>query len=121
LHEEIAHAIGPIPKIGDLTVYDIAHRIGTYLGKSPRLVYLHRGTARGARHLGFTGATLDPTLLPPAFSRLSPEEIEDCLCIYKDELAELPMHGLRRSRCVPLHTPRRPVCGNGALTRHRSC
>jgi hypothetical protein len=67
LHEEIARAIGPIPKIGDLAIYDIAHRIGAYLGKSPRLVHLHRGTARGARHLGFTGTTLDPKLLPPTF------------------------------------------------------
>jgi hypothetical protein len=70
--------------IGPLTIYDIAQRIGAFLGKAPRLVYLHRGTRVGARRLGFTGDTLDPALLPPAFSRLSPAEIEDCLCIYKD-------------------------------------
>ena len=60
LHEKIERAIGPIRKIGDLAIYDIAHRIGAYLEKSPRLVYLHRGTAVGARHLGFRGATLEP-------------------------------------------------------------
>jgi hypothetical protein len=121
LHDEIARAIGPIPKIGDLAIYDIAHRIGAYLGKSPRLVHLHRGTAIGARHLGFTGATLDPKLLPPAFFELTPEETEDCLCIFKDELAGLPARGLRRSRCVPRWVARRPVCGSGSMVRRRSC
>jgi hypothetical protein len=117
LHDEIARTIGPIRKIGDLAVYDIARRIGAYLRKFPRLIYLHRGTAEGARQLGFTGATLDPSLLPPAFSKLTPAEIEDCLCIYKDELAELSARDPRRSRCVL----RRPVCTNNAASRRRSC
>jgi hypothetical protein len=61
--------------IGSLTIYDIAQRIGAFLGKAPRLVYLHRGTRIGARRFGFTGDTLDPGSLPPAFSRLRPAEI----------------------------------------------
>src|SRR5215467_11281760 len=42
LHRMVDEEIGGIPGIGSLAVYDIAHRIGAYLGKSPTLVYLHR-------------------------------------------------------------------------------
>jgi hypothetical protein len=83
LHGVVKREIGRMPKIGDLAVYDIAYRIGAFLGKAPTLVYLHAGTVEGARALGFTGKTLDPAQLPSAFSRLTPAELEDCLCIYK--------------------------------------
>jgi hypothetical protein len=86
LHERIEKQIGGIHGIGDLTVYDIAHRLGAYFGKAPALVYLHAGTRAGARAFNATGDTLDPKKLPAAFSRLEPAEIEDCLCIYKDDL-----------------------------------
>jgi hypothetical protein len=86
LHRLMQDKIGMIAGMGKLTVYDIAHRIGAFLGKPPTLVYLHAGTAIGARALGFRGDTVDPSQLPPAFSRLSAAEIEDCLCIYKAEL-----------------------------------
>ena len=90
LHQRIHDAIRPIKGIGALAVYDIAHRIGAFLGKPPRRVYLHRGTRVGARHLGFTGGeTLGPMALPAPFARLSPAEIEDCLCIYKDDIGRL--------------------------------
>jgi hypothetical protein len=80
---------GSIRGIGELAVYDIAHRIGMHCGKAPELVYLHRGAREGAAILGFRGKTLDPKRLPSAFSRLTAAEIEDCLCIYKRELAGL--------------------------------
>jgi len=86
LHELVEREIGSVRGIGKLMVYDIAQRIGAHLGKSPKLVYLHRGTREGAAVLGFLGNTLDPAKLPTAFSQLTPAEIEDCLCIYKDEL-----------------------------------
>jgi hypothetical protein len=86
LHEIVKREIGSVRGIGKLVVYDIAHRIGAYFGKAPALVYLHRGTKKGAAILGFSGDTLDPTVLPAAFRKLTPAEIEDCLCIYKDDL-----------------------------------
>jgi hypothetical protein len=86
LHEVVAATIGDMPKIGDLTVYDIAHRIGARLRKEPQLVYLHRGTLEGARRLGLAGHKLRRDQLPRAFSRLNAAEIEDCLCIYKNAL-----------------------------------
>lgn len=86
LHRTIEEEIGGILKIGPLTVYDVAHRIGAYLGKVPTLVYLHCGTKAGAATLGFKGDTLLPAQLPTAFSMLTAAEIEDCLCIYREEL-----------------------------------
>jgi hypothetical protein len=121
LHEEVVRSIGPIPRIGDLKIYVIAHRIGAYLGKPPRLVYLHRGTRLGARHLGFSGASLDPNVLPPAFSRLSPEEIGDCLCIYKSELAGLSGQRRHLSRCVTVRPGRQRVCSDANGFVGKSC
>jgi hypothetical protein len=37
---------------------------------------------------GAKGAAIHPEKLPAAFSMLTPAEIEDCLCIYKDELQD---------------------------------
>ena len=77
--------------LGDLSKYDIAHRIGAHLGLYPNKVYLHRGTRAGAEALGLNGklGTLEVSSLPREFRRLRPDEIEDCLCIYKGELASL--------------------------------
>ena len=88
LHRLVEEEIGGIKGIGELTVYDIAHRIGAHFGKAPRLVYLHAGTKAGARAFNIEGNSFDPKMLPKAFSRLSPAEIEDCLCIYKDDLRD---------------------------------
>ena len=66
LHEIVKREIGSVHGIGKLMVYDIAHRIGAYLGQAPTLVYLHRGTKEGAAILGFRGETLDPAVLPPS-------------------------------------------------------
>jgi hypothetical protein len=84
LHRVVAEKVGSIKGIGALTVYDIAHRIGAYFGKYPRLVYLHAGTRKGAMFFGIRGDAFDPEILPKPFLRLQPYEIEDCLCLYKD-------------------------------------
>lgn len=92
--------IGGIHGIGALTVYDIAHRIGAYLRKEPTRVYLHAGTKVGALALGIEGDVLDPEILPKQFMRLSAAEVEDCLCLYKNDLKGLKSgnnHG--RSGC----------------------
>jgi hypothetical protein len=77
--------------IGELTVYDTALRVGAYLRLEPREVYLHAGTKKGAKALGIDGSeqSIRPKLLPREFQRLRPYEIEDCLCIYADELERL--------------------------------
>jgi hypothetical protein len=86
LHGVVEAEMDSLYGIAALTVYDIAHRIGAYLKKAPELVYLHRGTKAGAAVFGLRGVTVDAKQLPTAFPRLTPAEIEDCLCIYKDQL-----------------------------------
>lgn len=91
LHQRLDDTLGSKRGIGELMVYDTALRIGAKLGVSPAVVYLHRGTRDGARALGLAGGRkyVDVRDLPAPFARLSPREIEDCLCIYKDRLRAL--------------------------------
>jgi hypothetical protein len=76
LHALVEGEIGEITGIGALTVYDIAHRIGAHFGKAPRPAYLHAGIRKGARVFNISGDSFDPRILPKAFSRLAPYEIE---------------------------------------------
>lgn len=86
----VADRIGSLDRVGALTVSDIALRIGTFLGRKPKKVYLHRGTADGARALGFRGRkTVEVRELPRELRRLAAAEIEDCLCSYKREIARI--------------------------------
>lgn len=95
--------------IGELTVYDVAHRIGTYLGLEPDKVYLHAGTAEGAEALGVRGKTSPLNAFPPAFRTLTPAQAEDRLCNYKAELrGDLSPRG---PGCAPRFRPRRKTQG----------
>jgi hypothetical protein len=55
---------------------------------SPEQVYLHAGVRTGAKALGLGDwrSKLPMSVFPPAFQRLRPEQVEDCLCIYKSQL-----------------------------------
>jgi hypothetical protein len=79
----------PIKGLGKLYAYDVAHLIGAHLNLSPERVYLHAGTRKGARALGFPSALeyLTPSQLPSELQILKPYEMEDFLCIYKAFLA----------------------------------
>jgi hypothetical protein len=85
ISEKVAGGIWRKP---GLTVYDTTHRIGVYLGLEPDRVYLHTGTRDGARAMGLKSSVsyIFPNEFPKAFRRLKPYEIENCLCIYKDDL-----------------------------------
>jgi len=80
-----------ITGIGNLTIYDTAHRIGNYLGIQPDKIYLHRGTKTGAINLleKIDSKYITKSHLPIPFqnANLSCSEIEDILCIYKDRLS----------------------------------
>jgi hypothetical protein len=108
LHRLVLNEIGNIRGIGALTVYDISHRIGAPFGKAPRLVYLHTGSRTGARVFNISGDSFDPRRLPKPLSRLKASEIEDCLCIYKDELRgnAYSRSARRRSGCSVAVRPR---------------
>jgi hypothetical protein len=88
LHDLIEQEIGGIPDIGPLTIYDVATHVGAHLQLEPEEVYLHSGTREGAEALGLGARrkTLEPAELPVEFGRLTAREIEDCLCLYKDDL-----------------------------------
>ena len=90
LHDRVQTVIGSIHRIGELAVYDTALRIGARLGLMPERVYLHRGTREGARALGLNwrAASLAITECPVELRALRPNEIEDCLCIFKDHFAK---------------------------------
>jgi len=79
--------LSEIKGIGELYIYDTALRIGAYLGHEPDKIYLHAGTLQGAKKLGLNTKLgyVFKKELPNEFGRLLPREIEDCLCIYKDE------------------------------------
>ena len=87
----IDRAIAPIRGVGELLVYDTSLRIGAKLRLMPDRVYLHSGTRHGARVLGlpWRGRSISLDELPVAFRVLKPHEIEDCLCIFKDQLSTL--------------------------------
>jgi hypothetical protein len=99
LHDLIDRQIKPIRGIGDLAIYDIAHRIGAYLRHAPEAVYLHAGTREGARALNLSGKTIDLSLLLVELRKLPAAEIEDCLCIYKDALYGRHLRIGTRTQC----------------------
>ena len=84
----VEKAIGSIPGVGELMVYDTSLRIGANLGLEPERVYLHSGTRKGAARLGLRTESdwLLPTQLPTDLQTLTPSQVEDLLCIYKDYL-----------------------------------
>ena len=75
--------------IGELMVYDTAVRVGAFLNLSPDKIYLHAGTKTGLKKLNgkFKGKTITKNQLPEPFksSSLDCYELEDVLCIYKNE------------------------------------
>ena len=52
LHDLVRREIGRIAGIGRVTINDVATRIGAHLDLAPERVYLHAGTAAGAKALG---------------------------------------------------------------------
>ncbi|MBE0408658.1 MAG: hypothetical protein IBX69_02875 [Anaerolineales bacterium] len=84
----IESRVGGIHGIGELYIYDTSLRIGAKLGLLPTKMYLHAGTRRGTRALGFQGETrtLEVSQLPGELQQPPPHEIEDVFCIFKDKL-----------------------------------
>jgi hypothetical protein len=101
LHGLVKETVGGIEGIGPLYVYDVSERIGAKLGLRPEKVYLHTGAADGAEALGFDRGleTIEVTDLPLALQSLSPDEIEDVLCMYKDDF-ENGRLSQRTKRCT---------------------
>lgn len=86
LEEKIHGAVHDMDRIGDLYTYDVAQRIGAYLGLKPEHVYLHAGTLRGARNLGLRPRRrfLHMDELPPSLQGIDAALLEDFFCMKKD-------------------------------------
>jgi hypothetical protein len=99
LYELIHREIEGINGVGPLMMDDAATGIGAHLGLSPDRIYLHSGTAEGAEAILRIGGrkTISRSEFPSAFRRLRCCEVEDCLCLYKRELARIARqkHGVR--------------------------
>ena len=88
LFGKVENAVASIKGIGPLYVYDTACRIGASLRLRPKRVYLHAGTRSGARAIGLGRgcAVVEMDELPKAMRSLTPSQVEDFLCICKDDL-----------------------------------
>jgi hypothetical protein len=110
LFELIAAIIQPIRDIGELAGYNTAVRVGARFGLEPSKVYLHAGTRLGAKALGLVWrkAAIELTELPVELRTLTARELEDLLCIYKDEF------GARSSRRATTSCGPRPSGTNAS-------
>jgi hypothetical protein len=80
----------PVKGIGELYIYDTSLRIGSFLGYPPDKIYIHRGTRKGARKLGFKNKdSIEMSEFTNGFQYLEPFEVEDILCIFKDKLGAI--------------------------------
>jgi hypothetical protein len=95
LHDRVLESCKHLDRIGGLYCYDVAHRIGQSLRLEPCKVYLHRGTREGARRLGldWRKKSLEMSELPTELRAMTPAEVEDFLCVCRDEFA-----GVRASK-----------------------
>ncbi len=88
LHAQVEAAVEGLSGIGELYVYDTALRIGAFLNLTPQRVFLHRGTRLGAQALGLSpnAKAFDIAVFPEALRVLPPHEVEDILCLYKNQI-----------------------------------
>lgn len=95
LHHRVAAIRREVQGIGDLTIYDVAQRIGWFRRLEPAEIYLHRGTRQGAAALvtHLRGPTLAVDRLPLELRVLTAAQLEDVLCIYKAELHRIASRG----------------------------
>lgn len=83
LHDVVDRLIRPIDGVGALLVYDTAQRIAIAMEiAEPRDVYLHAGTAKGAKALGVRGKKVAIAALPKELHKFSSFELEDIFCNY---------------------------------------
>ena len=77
--------------LGNTTTYDVARRLGVWMKIQPELVYLHAGSAKGAKKLGIEGESVILTAFPHEIQKLGATHAENFLCHNKDEIAAITM------------------------------
>jgi hypothetical protein len=106
IHELLKKQLGA----GDLYFNDTSLRIGAYLASpGPQVVYLHRGTLAGARNLGLSSKNRVVAFdhLPAERKRLTRAQVEDMLCIFKDQVCRLRAQGAEGKGAEAFHRIRR--------------
>ncbi len=91
IHRFVQSVGAEVPGFGSLAVYDVTLRIAKYQRCDILDVHLHAGVTQGARAMGFNvknGETLTVDQFPEPFNKLSPDHLENLLCIYKNVLAD---------------------------------
>lgn len=89
LHGKLARIAQSINGLGKLWVYDTALALAGCLALAPREIYLHAGTAEGARALGVRPRKRwHESDWPQEFidSGLTADDLENFLCIYRRQL-----------------------------------
>lgn len=75
-----------LPGIGPVTQYDVASRLGPFLGLAPERVYLHAGVRQGAEAMGLRTKGkmwLMREELPQELASLTADDCEDFFCVYR--------------------------------------
>ena len=77
-----------IDGFGVLAIYDTSLRLGAHRRIWPKVVYLHAGTKQGCKALGLTtsSGTVEMNNFPEPMRVLEPYQVEDFLCIFKDQI-----------------------------------
>lgn len=86
LYDWVKSVVGRVKGLGATTAYDVARRLGAWLRLEPVVVYLHTGTATGARKFGVEGEIAPLSAFPKEIQALGATHAENFLCIYKDQI-----------------------------------
>lgn len=87
--------------IGPVTVYDVAVRVGAFLGIEPTSVYMHAGVRQGMKtmvaampdwweHSGepWRADRVSVKVFPPPLNSMRADDVEDILCTYREVFIE---------------------------------
>jgi hypothetical protein len=86
LYDWVKSIVGRVKGLGVTTAYDVARRLGAWLRLEPIVIYLHAGTAAGARKFGVEGEIASLSAFPKEIQLLGATHAENFLCIYKNQI-----------------------------------
>lgn len=89
LHDWLESITRRVYRLGAVTAYDVARRLGAWLKLEPSTVHLHGGTKGGAAKFGIRGHAAPLTAFPPEVQALGAMHAENFLCIFKNRLGEV--------------------------------
>ena len=87
LYDWVKFVVDRVKGLRVTTAYDVARRLGAWLRLEPSVVYLHAGTAAGAKKFGIEGEFAPLNVFPTEIQKLGATHAENFLCIYKDRLS----------------------------------